>query len=293
MTTTRDSYGVLLSSFWDGATGQYLQSKGPVPLLLAGFLSANRFANMIGLYEVSFGKILATLTVIKGATTLRRAFEVLEASGFAFYDPKTEYVWVREMARVRLQLDGTPLKPDDKRRLGAVRLYEKLPLNPFLGPFFDRYSVELHLTHRRDGGPFRLQAPSQGALEGASQGGYQGDTEGVTDNPLKQQEYQVHQVPVQQGSDGPRTSDQGIKEQGSGKAAAPPPPAAAAVQNPEDNVEIITSLVLKDILPLGIAENELAEVTKARCAKLHIAYNSSVVRKAIDSAITRHSLVRR
>lgn len=59
---------------------------------------------------------------------------------------------------------------------------------------------------------------------------------------------------------------------------------------PDDNVEVITALVLKELLPLGLPDSELAEATKERCARLHLAYNGSVVRRAIESAQFRRHL---
>jgi hypothetical protein len=71
-------------------------------------------------------------------------------------------------------------------------------------------------------------------------------------------------------------------------SAAPEARAAQASDNgherPDDNVGVITKLA-HEMLDLGVSRNgDLAEAVKARCAQLHIAYDSAVVRKAIDSA---------
>jgi len=96
-------------------------------------------------------------------------------------------------------------------------------------------------------------------------------------------------LPLRKGTEG-----KGREEKGRELSTAPQ--TARGVENSshstsaEECVEVITTLVLKDILPMGLADNDLIEVTKSRCAQLHIPYNSGVVRKAIDSALVRRSL---
>src|SRR5690242_20572436 len=102
------AFGILLNSYFDGATGMKLQARGREgkdALLLGAFLSANEFANMIGLYEISFAKLERKLPIIK-KRELKRSVDILGEERFAFFDPITEFMWVREMARVRLQLEG-------------------------------------------------------------------------------------------------------------------------------------------------------------------------------------------
>lgn len=279
---SESSYGILLPSYWDGPTGQALQARGKDAVILGAFLTANPFANMIGLYELSFAKLERALPVIKGRKSLRQAIESLAEEGFAYYDFRSEFAWVREMARVRLRLSGTPMPELDKRRLGAVRLYETVPFNPFLGLFYERYRIELRLTRRR-GEERRAEGASQGASEGASEGASPAAYLVRTDV---------------------RTGDQYDQHQVSGSAlsaAAAPPGESAAAQTPrhthdpnpktaDENVEVITALVLKDILPLNLPDTELMEATKSRCATLHIEYDSFAVRRAIDSAQFRRHL---
>ena len=265
---SESSYGILLPSYWDGPTGRSLQARGKDAVILGAFLMANPFANMIGLYELSLKKIATCLPVIKNLRVLRKTLHALEQERYIFYDFRYDFVWVCSMARVRLQLTGAPMLRTDKRRLGAVRLYESLPENPLLGPFFDRYSHELLLPRRRGEGLI-----FEGASQGASQGGCL--TPSITS---------VHQVPVHQ--------DQGSEDQGSGSAAAAPrlTKPAAEPKTAEQNVELITTLVLHDILPLNLPDSELDDVVKERCARLRIPYNSSVVRRAIESAQFRRHL---
>lgn len=60
--------------------------------------------------------------------------------------------------------------------------------------------------------------------------------------------------------------------------------------DPDENVEVITTLVQTEILPLNMPDDELVEATKARCAQLHIAYTGQVVGRAIASAQFRRHL---
>jgi hypothetical protein len=279
-----DTYGTLLSSFWTGNTGREMQKRSKDAVILAVFLSANEFANMIGLYELSYPKIERSLITIRTRQSLRKALDVLDELTFAHYDERTEFVWIREMARVRLQLRGLPLKHDDNRRLGAVRLYDKLPLNPFLGPFYDRYCTELTISKRRDGGPFELKRYS----EGASQGDSQGDSKGIP-FPLRSQ--QTYQVPGtrEQVPDVPSTSKQ--NDQVPERAAATPPPASAeSAETTDEHVELITTLIRKELLSLGLSDVELTDAAKDRCARLRIPYTTRVIEKAIASAHVRESL---
>lgn len=149
-------YGLLLTTFFDGTTGMRLQAigtPGKDALLLGAFLTANEFANMIGLYELSLGKLARKLPVVKGRA-LTRAFELLDQERFAHYDAETEFVWVREMARVRLRLERGQVIRNPRILTAAQNCYQRVPLNPFLSPFFDRYHVELALKHRRGTPPF-------------------------------------------------------------------------------------------------------------------------------------------
>jgi hypothetical protein len=72
------------------------------------------------------------------------------------------------------------------------------------------------------------------------------------------------------------------------RTAAAPRLSQQAVQNVGDvNVELITAVVQKELLPLGVSDGDLPDATKQRCAAYGIAYDSASVRKAIDSARVR------
>lgn len=70
------------------------------------------------------------------------------------------------------------------------------------------------------------------------------------------------------------------KKQGPSPGHTPPP------ESPQDNVTVITKLAHEayDVLGVKADPSTLAESVKSRCARLRIAYDSEVVRKALDSA---------
>jgi len=277
-----EGYGIMLASFFDGVTGKALQARNEWrSMLLGAFLSASRHANMIGLYPLSLQQVERALPILgKGSSATRRALGVLADVHYAFYDLDTEYVWVKEMARVRLVLEGTPLSKGDRRRMGAEKLYMRAIVNPFLGPFYDRYHTELGLTNRRG-------SPPKG----------ESDTDS---NP--------YLIPNQMGSTpSPRTPlpDQeqvpDIRDQETGtryqvpvqEKAAAPPRLAKPVENPSENVEVITSIVVKDFLPYvapNIDFGDLSVLVKSRCETLGIAFDGQTIRKAIESALFRAQL---
>lgn len=307
-------YGILLTTFFSGTTGMRLQARGAQgkdPLILGAFLSANEWANMIGLYELSLMKLARKLPILKGRPVIMRAFAILNEEQFAHYDEDSEFVWVREMARVRLNLTTGQPMPASKRLTGAQNLYQRLPLNPFLGPFYDRYHLELGLKHRRhkppNGEPSPIDRPPNGDRSVMDRQSI-GDRSAIDRRSVSPQT----PLPVPEIS----TSDQEINDQVPGKikAAAAPRVSSALVENPQDNVEAITAVIVKDVLPLmgttglpimqpgGLQAGayggrlnierfaELQEAIKERCARLHIAYNSDVVDRAIESALVRYRL---
>jgi hypothetical protein len=151
-------YGILTPQRWIGNTGKKLRrgiqtrQKGD-PLresykdaqILADCLVVNPNATMYGLYYISLGT-MADLTGLD-ASEIEGALKILAAEKFANYDDTSEFVWVREMARIQMFL---PLKPGDRNVKPARTWYRGLPRNPFLGEFFDRYAEDLHLEDRRD-----------------------------------------------------------------------------------------------------------------------------------------------
>lgn len=284
-------YGVLFPRFWEGTTGRALQTKGKDTVILAAYLTSNRHANMIGLYELPLVHLERELPVLKGRIPILRAFHDLQVLAYATYDMGTEHVWVREMARIRVGLSlNEPLKRDDKRHGRILWHYTSLKPNPFLGPFFERYHEQLHLTAGRIGPPLVAVAR---ALEGGAtdppvdelwktrrgmHGASKGHTRGIgqVQQQVQKQDQKQRSVPVQEAAAAPRFPQ-------------------AETDDARHNVEVITSLMLKEVFPLlGVDAPyvEIAETTKGRCAQLGIAYAGDVVPKAYESAKVRLELRR-
>lgn len=71
------------------------------------------------------------------------ALAVLQSLSFCRWDPKSRWVWVIEMARIQF---NAPLASSDYRCMAAQKWYRACLRNPFLGPWFDRYERDFHLT---------------------------------------------------------------------------------------------------------------------------------------------------
>lgn len=156
------SYGVLFDGFWTGPTGRLIASVGGSSAqLVALYLMGNQDANMIGLYPMRLPVARERLATLS-AKALERAMAAVEQAEFARYDTVTEHVWVVEMCRYRLQLhDQKPLKEDDKRRIGAAKMFAAAKPNPFVRPFFDKYRTILRLDRPRQfkGEPIPIRYP--------------------------------------------------------------------------------------------------------------------------------------
>jgi hypothetical protein len=140
------SYGVLFDGFWTGPTGKAIaRTGGSAAQLVALYLMGNQDANMIGLYPLRLPVARERLGTLS-TKALERSIAAINQAEFADYDTKTEYVWVREMARYRLNLhDNNPLEEKDRRRIGAVNMYRAAKPNPFTAAFFEKYRRILRL----------------------------------------------------------------------------------------------------------------------------------------------------
>jgi len=156
-------YGIVTGDFWTGPTGKAIRAAGGKDAqILALYLMSAHHATMIGLYRLSFHAIVEESGLTDEEVTI--GFAALEHVHFASFDTETEHVWVREMAKYRLNLTGAPLAKKDKRLVGAQRLFDSLLPNPYLIPFYERYRIELRLTRP----PKSRLLPLQRTFEGAS-----------------------------------------------------------------------------------------------------------------------------
>jgi hypothetical protein len=162
---------MLLPAFWTGITGKAITAAGKDARIVAAYLLTCEHANMFGFYRLPL--LYATEETGLKRREILAALAQLKSANFAIYDQATEFVWIVEMARFQLGLlPGEMLKEADKRAKGAARLYKQLPSNPFLGPFYDRYSQILGLPIKRD---FLLEtkahvSPFEGASESLTRG---------------------------------------------------------------------------------------------------------------------------
>jgi hypothetical protein len=148
---TGETYGVVFGRYWSGETGRLIARLGGIDAQLLGlYLTSNEDASMFGLYELPLTNILVALPALE-LPRVATAFDALAKAQFAIYDTDTEFVWVPEMARVRLGLRRREdqLTQGDKRIIAANRYYRRVRDNPFLGAFYHRYAKTLHLQSGR------------------------------------------------------------------------------------------------------------------------------------------------
>ena len=316
-----DRYGITHARFWDGTTGRALQRKGKDATLLALYLQSCRHANMIGLYELPLEHLERELLVLEGRTSILYAFHDLHVLHYATYDLGTEYVWVREMARIRA---GLPLMEQisrgDRKHRALLKLYQSAPPNPFLGPFFERYHQQLRLPEGRLGPPLvavatelqelrttfghnnehdTLARPSGKAPGTTHDGQGSGTTSGKAhdlghdarpvDEVLKTEALQTVSAglrsPPHAGCTPSKPSGQDQDQDqryvrtrtssptnrtASGtrnRSAAAAPRCPQSDEDPDQNVEVITTLILKEIFPVvgtSAVYADLSEATKER-----------------------------
>jgi hypothetical protein len=147
-------YSKVGPQFWIGKTGKKLRAAGAAAQLVGLYLMTSPHANMTGLYYVSRESIAhETGLGIEGAS---KGLQSCIEAGFCSYDDESEMVWVHEMAFYQI---ADKLSPNDKRSAGVQNEYDALPDNPFLGYFFEKYSVAFNMKSNRAGSP--IEAPSK------------------------------------------------------------------------------------------------------------------------------------
>lgn len=151
------SYNKARATIWSGETGRLLKQHPESTRLLAIYLFTNEraMAEPWGLYYCQRATMMDALRATPAKVD--DGLATLADLAYAYYDARTEWVWVVNMAREQVLTDGRPLAPRDNMSAAANRWYSRCPRNPFLGPFFDRYVALLHLNERRDGG--EVEAP--------------------------------------------------------------------------------------------------------------------------------------
>lgn len=155
-------YSKVSPKFWIGETGRALRKQGQEALVVGMYLMTSPHSNMLGLFYQPLMLIsLETGLPLEGATKgLQGAIE----AGFCGYDDETQMVWVYEMAAYQI---AEQLAPKDNQCKGIQNEYNKLPNNPFLPAFFERYQHAFHLTAKR--GERRKEARDPNPLGSPSQ----------------------------------------------------------------------------------------------------------------------------
>lgn len=166
------SYGVIWPSFWDSRTGKALvrdvKHGHPEPALLACYLMTCKHANLLGAFAMPLLYITHELGLPPDKA--ERSIERLQQLDWLLWDGDLEIVWVKEMARIRMNL-GKPDPPSskDNRVVAATRIYESLPSQVIVDGVFARYGKELKLK-RRTLQPRLPEAPWEAPSEAPSQG---------------------------------------------------------------------------------------------------------------------------
>lgn len=144
-------YAKVGPKMWHGQTVKALRKRGSEGVIVCVYLMTSPSSNMLGLFaQPVLYMAHETGLGIEGAMKgLQACIDV----GFCSYDEESEFVWVHEMAKYQIAPD---LKGTDLRCKGIQKDYDGLPDNPFLGRFFDAYSVAFHLQNRRG-----LDAPAE------------------------------------------------------------------------------------------------------------------------------------
>lgn len=147
-------YGKMAPQFWMGTTGKALRGHMEAQIV-AAYLISSPHANMLGLFYQPLPYIAheTGLTIEGTSKGLQRCIE----AGFCAYDEPSEMVWVFTMAGYQI---GEDLKETDKRCKGVQSEYDRLPENPFLEPFFERYGEVFHMACKRDSAR-AIEAPSK------------------------------------------------------------------------------------------------------------------------------------
>ncbi len=256
-------YGVLFDDYWTGLSARAIRRRGGKDAtILSLYLIANRHANMLGLYRLLDDDVKFEVSL--GVARIRKAYGALADAEFAAHDDRSGFVWVYQMARIRLNLEpGQPLDPDDKRVLHINRIYTALDANPFLGPFFDANHRTLRLKKRREGGSLVDPQPSTHHMSGLPRGS-EGASKPVTEIR-------------DQGSE--------IRDQRKAQRLA----AREAVKHADENRGVIGALVfdLVRTAPAGTSFADLKELAKDACAQHRIAYDGATVSQALEEALAR------
>lgn len=152
-------YSKVSPRFWTGETGKQIRQLGPEAQVVAFYLFTCSSANMLGLYYLSLPTLChETGRPLEGAL---KALQSLENIGFAYYDEKTEHVYLPNMAREQI---GEVIKERDNRHDAVIKELKTLRKIPFFNAFVEKYrdAFRLHSVE--------LNENTEGAIKGLGRG---------------------------------------------------------------------------------------------------------------------------
>ncbi|MDZ5448616.1 hypothetical protein [Labrys sp. ZIDIC5] len=136
-------YGKVAPSFWIGKTGKQLRGN-PDAQLVALYLMTSPHSSMTGVFYCPIIYISNETGIpLEGAS---KALGSLQEADFCVYDPDTETVFVREMAKFQVEQQ---LKATDNRVKGIIKDFQSMPKGLIQQAFFDRYADAFHLPGDR------------------------------------------------------------------------------------------------------------------------------------------------
>ncbi len=167
-------YAQSRSTFWTGQTGRAMRGD-PELQVTAHYLFTSLHSTMTGIYHLPLIYIAHETGL--SLQTVERAMERLQGLDYCLYDPDTEYVWVKEMARFQI---ADELKANDNRIKSVVAEYRKMPPGALREGFFSRYGIAFRLdeapapksTNKPPPTPSKpltspFEAPSEGSTNSA------------------------------------------------------------------------------------------------------------------------------
>lgn len=124
-------YGILAADWYNGATARRFRGDG-IGLALGPYLMVCH-ANLLGAYHLPIEYVVADLGFDREAIVER--LQICVETRFVEWDTDVDWIWVRELARVRLNLrEGDTLKLQDPRRGTLQKAFDDTAArSPLLG----------------------------------------------------------------------------------------------------------------------------------------------------------------
>jgi hypothetical protein len=129
------------SQFWTGTTGRQIVERGPAAQIVALYLmTTERVHDEYGLF-----RFRAQWVVKDAGLTLEDVEQQLNAlAAIEFIRHDRRWIWIREFAWHQVAR-REHLDAGDRRIYAARRWYRRLPTNPFIADWFDRYAPVFRL----------------------------------------------------------------------------------------------------------------------------------------------------